>query len=631
MASSSEGPPNPIPNISRIQSQPTSDAGSNLYDPYHPTHIAGDMNKTIDEAEYDRHRLHKYDQITAKKHFPDDGAIHHMPQDGKYLGLACLYLISCVVVVCWMMIGGPRLVPRQDTRITNIIISITSKGALGLALWIVTLRLRVQWTYILVSRKRVRLRSLLAACSKEGSLSRVCHIHTSPTLGIGLTAVIGAAVTILMTLTSAGFKYVVLPGTAIQEYPGPDFVSICNYSLVTNTSGYFCVGPANSSADTIGIEWDYIDIVSSGAGGNVLRSNGTSGTMSANVTLTSSPANLRLPANPTPPWAAIDVSCRNVALSLSVVGNGTSTTNVLFVDNRQMDTLTVAEMPTWSSQVQLYRQVNDSGPYSTLNPWYMVLLARHMDDGTSNIQGLSGSAVTYLGNSFLDLHGYNGSVLQGVLGAAAYCTFSGSTGGSWPSTTWPARTTTNVVVGKGPYNDVIDISTVFLNYGPSWQYNPVSGNSLPGGSVSYIANLTTEADNFGDFIALYMRNQWALMMYSNNFIQGSVTNTPYRVRTEPQLYIEATTILIAPASALGVCVLCAFVCMFTMWRLGGWYGFVDIAPWWLMKATGAMGCGKELGHETNKSEFETWSNNVECEYDEVSDAGTRQLTLMSAV
>lgn len=83
------------------------------------------------------------------------GATYHMPQDGKYLGLACLYLISCVVVVSWMMISGPMAVPRQDTRITNIIISIASKGALGLGLWIVTLRLRVQWTHILVSEEPV--------------------------------------------------------------------------------------------------------------------------------------------------------------------------------------------------------------------------------------------------------------------------------------------------------------------------------------------------------------------------------------------------------------------------------------------------------------------------------------------
>ncbi len=52
MASSSAGPSNPIPNVSRFQSQPISDAGSNLLDPYDPTHIAADVNGTADEAEY---------------------------------------------------------------------------------------------------------------------------------------------------------------------------------------------------------------------------------------------------------------------------------------------------------------------------------------------------------------------------------------------------------------------------------------------------------------------------------------------------------------------------------------------------------------------------------------------------
>src|ERR1700678_2894805 len=119
-------------------------------------------------------------------------------------------------------------------------------------------------------------------------------------------------------------------------------------------------------------------------------------------------------------------------------------------------------MPSWSSQVGLYQQVNDSGPASSLCPWYMVLLARDLNDGTANIGGLSGGAVSYLGNSFVDLHGY-GPKLQGILGAAAYCNFSGSTGGDWPSDLWPARATTNVVVGTAPTNSTVDISTVFLN------------------------------------------------------------------------------------------------------------------------------------------------------------------------
>jgi hypothetical protein len=50
------------------------------------------------------------------------------------------------------------------------------------------------------------------------------------------------------------------------------------------------------------------------------------------------------------------------------------------------------------------------------------------------------------------------------------------------------NSTTNVVVGT-VYNDsTIPLGTVFLNCGPSWQYNPVSANAFHGGSVTYIAN-----------------------------------------------------------------------------------------------------------------------------------------------
>jgi hypothetical protein len=66
-----------------------------------------------------------------------------------------------------------------------------------------------------------------------------------------------------------------------------------------------------------------------------------------------------------------------------------------------------------------------------------------------------------------------------------------------------------------------------------------------------------------------------------------------------------------------------------MSALGAWYDLMDLAPWWLMKATG-VAWGMEFRQEANKSEFETWSSNVECVYsDEVSDAGARRLTFIS--
>lgn len=525
-----------------------------------------------------------------------------------------------------MFISGPKVVPRQDTRITNVIISILSRFALGLALWIVALRLRVQWADVLVLERPVQLRGLLAACRTEGSLSRVRHIFTVPTVGIGCTAVLGAAVTLLMTLTSAGFKYIVVPGTGVREFLGPDFQAICNHSLVNTT--YSCSGVAN--AVTVGTEWNYLNDVTGGAGGNVVLTGGRNGTQSANVTLTSAPADLRLPMDAPPPWAAIDVTCRDVDLQLEMVGNGSSSSNIVYVNGRKLDQLSIAEMPSWSSQVQLYQLVNDTGPYSSLSPWYMVLLARDLDDGSANTGGLSGGAVSYLGNSFVDLHGW-GPVLQGILGAAAYCNFSGSTGGDWPNGSWPFPTTRNVVVGTGPKNGTIDLGTVFLNYGPSWQYNPVSANALPGGSVSYIANWTVEADRFSDFIAKYMRNQWVLMIYTTNYLEGFVTKTPYSVKTQPQVYIQATTIALLPVVALALSICCAGACMITMCRLHAWYGCVDVAPWWLLKATGAVLPGQE-GRHASKREFETWSDQIRAVYSVRATNGRfGHLTLVSTI
>jgi hypothetical protein len=110
------------------------------------------------------------------------------------------------------------------------------------------------------------------------------------------------------------------------------------------------------------------------------------------------------------------------------------------------------------------------------------MLSRNLNDGTSNFKGVASDAVTLLGSSYVDLHGY-GPILQNILGAAAYCEFVGDVGGEWPdpSTLWPPlNQTTNVVFGP-VLNGRPLLSTVLLNYGPGWQYNAVSENSLPGG------------------------------------------------------------------------------------------------------------------------------------------------------
>ena len=530
---------------------------------------------------------------------------------GKHLTMACLYLLSCVAIAGWMLASGPQPVPRQDTRITNAIISVLSRVALTVALWIVTELLRSHWGHILISGDPVKLRGLLLACGDLGSLSRMRYLHAMPTQTIKITAIIGAGVTLCMTLTSAGFKYTVMSGTAVMPFLGPDFPAICNYSLLNATTGYFCTGAAN--AVTVNTEWTNINAMNSGAGGNVVRyGNATTGWLSANVTLTSAPADIRLPSNAPPPWAAIDVSCRSATLELQSVGTNATSSNNVVVDGRLIDKLSIANMPSWNSQVHLYQQVNDTGPASSLCPWYIVVLSRDLQDGTSNVVGLSLNAVRPLGDYYLDLHGY-GPVLQGLLGSAAYCNFSGSTGGTWPNISWPTRASKNVIIGSGPENGTLGMATLFLNYGPSWQYNPVSENSLPGGSVSYIANFTTAAPTFPIFIATYMRNQWALMMYSNNLISPFVTNSSYAVRTPPQLHIQATAILAIPLVALVFCIGCAITGIWMNGRLGSWYGRVDIAPWWLMKAVNVTP-GLAAG-EVNEKEFEQWAEQKYCRYD----------------
>jgi hypothetical protein len=167
------------------------------------------------------------------------------------------------------------------------------------------------------------------------------------------------------------------------------------------------------------------------------------------------------------------------------------------------------------------------------------------------------------------------------------------------------------MVGTPPMNDTVDLSTIILNYGPSWQYNPVSENSIEGGSVAYIANWTVPATNFPDYIAMYIRNQWALMMYTNNFLTGFITNTTYTVETSPQLYIQATYIVFLPITALVLGVYCAYISAYAIFAISFEYNRVDVAPWWLMEVTAATLPGLQTRY-TTKQEVDIWR--IKCMY-----------------
>jgi len=211
------------------------------------------------------------------------------------------------------------------------------------------------------------------------------------------------------------------------------------------------------------------------------------------------------------------------------------------------------------------------------------MLARDLNDNGANFGGLSGNAVTYLGASYLDLHGY-GPIVQGINGAAALCEFEGSTGGNWQDGLWPPHNSSNTIIGE-TINDRPTLATAFLNYGPSWQYDPVSENSLPGGSVSYIANNTGAGLNtFADLAASYIRNQWTLMAYSIPRQSGKQLSLPFFGVDPDSLFIRLTAVSIIPASALLLGLLVtsrAFVVSILQRR---WINRVEFESWWLVKA-----------------------------------------------
>jgi hypothetical protein len=385
--------------------------------------------------------------------------------------------------------------------------------------------------------------------------------------------VLAAFISPAMVGTSASFRYdsLVVVGRKIASVP--DVARVFNQSLI---------GELN--ANTTGNSWSYITQVYSGGQGTVYRY-GEPGDqeLGANVTLGVLPDGWSLNAGNNLPWMAISVACHHLPISAQFTGSGLSASSNIFVNDTFMDTLDIANMPEWGSVVHLYQQVNGSGRSGSLSPWVVVMLARDLGDGRANFGSLSLDAVTHLGNSFLDLHGY-GPHLQGVLGAAAWCQFKGSTGGQWQDELGaPLNHTSNVVIGT-VINDRPTMGTAMLNYGPSWQYNPVSENSLPGGSVSYIANITGTGVSFPALFSSYIRNQWMLMAYSITPQSGQTIPLSFVGSGPNKLYISLTIVSVLPSSALFIGLLVtlrAWVCTISQSR---WVNRVEFESWWLIKA-----------------------------------------------
>lgn len=279
------------------------------------------------------------------------------------------------------------------------------------------------------------------------------------------------------------------------------------------------------------------------------------------------------------------VSCSPLPLTVSFSGESYTSSTTVFVSGRQLDVLDIANMPEWGSIIHMYQQVNASGPYSSLAPWIVVMLARDRNDGTANFPGVAVSSVTYLGNTILDLHGY-GPVVEGLLGAAAECTFRGETSGTWPDVDvlWPPLNNTPNVVFGTVVDDRPTLATALLNYGPSWQYNPVSENDLPGGSVSYIANNTGADVPFEQLFASYVRNQWALMAYAITPQAGLHVTNQFAGSGPNQLFITVTLVGIFPAISLVIGVLAAIWAWAGVLRNRRWVNRVEFESWWIVKA-----------------------------------------------
>src|SRR5277367_5967760 len=465
--------------------------------------------------------------------------------------LGLIVIGTCIGMIIWLALHGPALVPGQDTRITAIMISVGSRLA---TLFIGTALVRSAWAAFLphvLAGELIPTRALLGVCCNFMSLRQLEYYGPLPP-SFKYHIILGAFISLAMIGTSASFRYDSLELAGRNIALVPDVTSSCNQSLVTQ-SNYFCNGGTvniNLNANTTGSSWSYLEEVYTGGQRTVYRY-GELGDqeLGANVTLGVLPAGWILNEGNNLPWMEMWVTCDQLSISAEFSGSNYTAISNIYVNDTFMDALDIANMPEWGSVVHLYQQINETGPYSSLSPWIVVMLARDLNDGTANMRGLASDAVTHLGESYLDLHGY-GPILQGVLGAAAWCEFRGSTGGQWPDELWPPLNhTSNVVIGT-VINDRPTMGTAMLNYGPSWQYNPVSENSLPGGSISYIANNTGPGVSFPALFSSYIRNQWMLMAYSIAPQSGQQISLPFVGSGPNKLYISLTTVSVLPSSAL---------------------------------------------------------------------------------
>jgi hypothetical protein len=500
----------------------------------------------------------------------------------------------CIAAIIWLWLEGPTLVPGQDTRITAIIISVGKSLAaffIGLAIY------RSAWASVLhrvLKGNPVPTRTLIGICRNWSSFGQWQEFQSLPA-SFKSYLVLTALVLVAMTGTSASFRYESRKVSGLNTALIPEFTSSCNTSLI-QLSYYFCAAlldgnstdantAYNINANASKYSWNYIEQANTGGQGTVsLSGNIGDEKLGANVTLAVLPTGWYKNEGSNLPWMAMSVSCTSLPIAAEFSGSGLLASATIIVDGTIIDTLDIANMPQWSPVVHIYQRPNDTGPVSSLCPWIAVMLNGDPGEGQVNFVGLANNGATFLGNSYLDLHGYPQPVYQGIIGAAAFCVFDGSTGGQWPDDLWPQRgNTSNFVIGPLVDNRPT-MGTGVLNYGASWQYTPVSGSSLPGGSVSYIANNTGPGVSFPDLFASYIRNQWALMAYSVAPQSYHQISAEFDGLGPDKLFISLTIIAVLPLSALVIGLFVIWwACVITI-KERRWVNRVEFESWWLVKA-----------------------------------------------
>jgi len=500
----------------------------------------------------------------------------------------------CIAAIIWLWLEGSTPVPGQDTRITAIIISVGK----SLAAFSISLAIgRSAWASVLprfLNGNPIPTRTLAGICRNWASFGQWQNYRSLPT-PFKIYVALAAFVFVAMTGTSASFRYDSRGVSGRQTAQTPDFTSSCNTSLI-QSGYYFCTGLLNGNktdantayninGNTSKYSWNYIEQVNTGGQGTVsLYGNIGDESLGANVTLAALLSGWYMNEGSNLPWMAMSVSCTNLSIAAEFSGSGLLANATILVNGTIIDTLDIANMPEWSPVVHIYQMYNDTGPVSSLCPWIAVMLNGDPGEGQVDFVGLADDAATFLGNSYLDLHGYPQPVLQGIIGAAAYCVFDGSTGGQWPDDLWPQRgNTSNFVIGPLVDNRPT-MGTGVLNYGPSWQYTPLSAGSLPGGSVSFIANNTGQGVSFPDLFASYIRNQWALMAYSMAPQSYHQISAEFDGLGPDKLFISLTTIAALPVSALVIGLFITVWAFIVTIKERHWVNRVEFESWWLVKA-----------------------------------------------